>query len=273
MKLSRPPKAALRPFITLLWASDGASRTSIDFKREQVLPTGAMHVAIRLEGAPLRLFADAADTEGTTIGAAVIGGVRDTAYIKEVATHAPMVGALLRPGVVDLLSGTPAGELAGCHTRLEDLWPSTHLLELHERLANAASLDFRVVIFEEMLGRRLPRLGGVDPLISHALQRFAGRASVAEVVAECGFSHRHLVRVFTEAVGVPPKTWLRIVRFNRTLDQLCRTQGSSLADIAAVQGFADQAHLTREFRAISGVTPGNYRRIAPLQARHVPMVD
>lgn len=88
---------------------------------------------------------------------------------------------------------------------------------------------------------------------------------------ESGFSHRHIVRVFTEAVGVPPKTYLRLRRFNRALEHLHAAPEAALADVAASVGYADQAHMTREFQAFAGLTPGRYRRAAPHEARHVPL--
>ncbi len=271
MMQCRPAKPALRPFVSLLWATDAWPPTESGPTRERVLPTGAMHIAIRLGDHPLRLFADATDAEGEAIGACVLGGVRDRAYIKGIAQPAPMVGGMLRPGAVDLLSNTPAGALAGRHTRLEDLWCPFELADLRERLAAAPTLAVRLVIFEEVLSRRLPVVRGVDPLIRHALFRFDRGMTVGEVVAESGFSHRHLVRTFTEATGVPPKTYLRLKRFNRTIEHLNAVPQAALADVAAASGHADQSHMTREFQAFAGLPPGRYRRIAPAEARHVPL--
>lgn len=232
-----------------------------------------MHIAIRHPSAPLRLFRGPDDSTGDTLGSCVMGGVRETAYLKQIGDCGPMVGAMLRPGMADPLSGTPAGALAHRHTRLDDLWRSADLTELRERLAEAPTLDRRLAIFEEVLSRRLPNLRAIDPLVAHALLRLNGATPVADLVAESGFSHRHVVKVFREAVGVSPKTYLRLGRFNRTLHRLHATGTASLADIAAENGFSDQAHMTREFGAIAGVTPGRYRELAPLTLRHVPLAD
>ncbi|TIU04954.1 MAG: helix-turn-helix transcriptional regulator, partial [Mesorhizobium sp.] len=69
-----------------------------------------------------------------------------------------------------------------------------------------------------------------------------------------GWSRKHLAGKFSNAIGVGPKTLSRIVRFNRALG-LSRQDQSDWADIAADCGYADQAHLVREFRDLAGETP------------------
>ncbi|SFO91006.1 Helix-turn-helix domain-containing protein [Mesorhizobium sp. NFR06] len=71
---------------------------------------------------------------------------------------------------------------------------------------------------------------------------------------EIGWSRKHLAAKFTDAIGIGPKTLSRIVRFNRALS-LSKRQGDDWAGIAADCGYADQAHLVREFRQLAGETP------------------
>lgn len=270
MYLSRPPKPALRPFVSTIWTSTSDAPVPQP-GRELVLPTGSMHIAIRLDGPPLRVFDGPEDARGRTIGAAVIGGVRDHAYCKEAAQAGPMVGAMIRPGSVELLSRAPAGALAGGHTSLEDLWSRRELEEIRNRLQEVSSAAGRLTVLEHLLERRLPDLRGIDPLIAHSLFRFDRGAPVAEVVADTGFSHRHLARTFADAVGLTPKAYCRLRRFDRALGRLHARPDEALAEIAVAEGYSDQAHMTREFRAIAGLPPGRYRRLGPTFARHVPI--
>src|SRR5688572_30335604 len=111
MLLSRPPVAALRPFVKIVWAGDGQGITP---GRERVLPTGSMHLVLRLSGPPLRLFTDDDDTIGHEVSHAIVGGARERFYLKQVEAAAS-VGAQLHPGCAQLLLGVPAGELAERH--------------------------------------------------------------------------------------------------------------------------------------------------------------
>jgi transcriptional regulator GlxA family with amidase domain len=83
-----------------------------------------------------------------------------------------------------------------------------------------------------------------------------GRLRVAEVAARVGWSDRHLEKRFRAETGLSPKEAARVVRFDRARRVLiARTGARDLAGLAADLGFADQAHLTREWRAFTGLSP------------------
>ena len=81
-----------------------------------------------------------------------------------------------------------------------------------------------------------------------------GRIRISSLADRLGWSRKHLAGRFSDAIGIGPKTLSRIVRFNRALG-LSRQDKSDWADIAADCGYADQAHLVREFRDLAGETP------------------
>ncbi|TIT57815.1 MAG: helix-turn-helix transcriptional regulator, partial [Mesorhizobium sp.] len=81
-----------------------------------------------------------------------------------------------------------------------------------------------------------------------------GRTRIASLAEQLGWSRKHLADKFSDATGIGPKTLSRIVRFNRAL-RLSRELTTDWADVAADCGYADQAHLVREFRELAGETP------------------
>ncbi|MGF1594088.1 MAG: helix-turn-helix domain-containing protein [Kiloniellaceae bacterium] len=269
--LSRLPQAALSPFIETLWASEGAASPAAGSLRELVLPTGALHLVIRLSDSPLRIFRDAADPRGFTVAAAVIGGARAAPYLRDVAHPVASVGALLRPGTAGLLIGAPAGVFSGAHTPLEDVWGAGAVAEIRARLAGAASLARRLDLFEGLLAARISPLRRIDPRIALALACLREGRPVARVAQDCGTSHRHFTALFREAVGLTPKTYGRLLRFGRALDRVSAQPTIAWADLAAAEGYADQPHFNRDFRAFAGLSPGDYRRRAPASPRHVPL--
>jgi hypothetical protein len=80
---TRPPKPALRPFVDLLWAADGAGLSCAASGRELVLPTGAVHIVVRLYDRPLRVFKDRGDALGDAVGCSMIGGARARPYLRD----------------------------------------------------------------------------------------------------------------------------------------------------------------------------------------------
>jgi len=158
--LARAPRGPLRPFIRRLWVSDAHAQAALpgDACREHVLPTGSMHLVLRLDEVPVRVFGDAGQLE---LGTAVIGGIRSSYYVKD-ARPARTVGAQLHAAASLPLLGIPADELAERHTRLDDVW-GTAAASLRAQLQEARSPDAALAVFEAALSARLSRVRAVHP--------------------------------------------------------------------------------------------------------------
>lgn len=274
MILKRAPRPALRPFVEAVWAIDEASeRRSLPARREHVLPTGQMHLAVRLADDPLRLFDTPEDTTGHILSEAVVGGARAAFYVREVSKPLNSVGAQLLPGAAEALFGVTADELTGRHTPLEDLWGGPPVSSIQERLAERRSLDDRLDTFEAMLAAWLPPVRGLHPAVARALEQLRANANVHEAVSRSGYSHRTFISLFTRSVGLTPKVYSRLLRFQRVLRRATARPGAAWVDVAMVVGYSDQSHLVREFRELAGMTPAAYRRVAPRFAHHLPMAS
>jgi AraC-like DNA-binding protein len=89
--------------------------------------------------------------------------------------------------------------------------------------------------------------------------RRAGQVRVADLAAGVDRSRRHLTRLMSDRIGTTPKLFARITRFHHAV-QLARFRPNlAWGDLALEAGYADQAHLVREFRALGGVRPGDLR--------------
>ncbi|MGI9069043.1 MAG: helix-turn-helix domain-containing protein [Pyrinomonadaceae bacterium] len=285
MLLTRAPRPILRPFVKTLWAMDqptsqlpahagfprgDAGTLSVLADRERVLPTGTMHLAIRLSNHPLRLFDNVHDSTGREIGYGIVGGARSTYYVRDISEPASSVGAQLLPGASEFLFGVPADKLAGRHTPLEGLWGRS-AVESREQLLESGSLEGRLDILESLLVARLPRLHGLHPAVAHALERFTTTADVRDVVRQTGYSHRRFIALFSRSVGLTPKLYCRVLRFQRAVELTAAKQSASRVDVALVAGYSDQPHFNRQFREFAGVTPGEYDELSPWSPNHVPI--
>jgi AraC-like DNA-binding protein len=224
----------------------------------------------RISGRGLRLFDGPGDRTGRVIGRSIVGGARAGYYVRDVSEPVCSVGAVLMPGAAPLLFGVPADELASRHTPLEELWGPA-VREIEEQLALAGSAEHRLALFESVLAARLPRVRGIHPAVAEALAGFDARSSVGTVVARSGYSHRRFVALFREAVGLSPKRYSRVLRFREALARLAGRPAPASANLALAAGYSDQAHFNRDFRELAGVTPGEYRNLAPASAHHVPI--
>jgi len=267
--IKRPPIPSLRPFVKLLWGADEKRNQGLVATRERLIPTGAMSLVFRVNDFPIRVYDSLVDASGHRFDWGVVGGVRTGFYVKELCPHTTSIGALLEPGAAQLLFGIPANELAERHTAIEDLWGQDAIF-LWERMREAGDLGRQVELFEMFLAERLPLVRGIHPAIAYALERLQYQ-DIGEIVSRTGYSHRHFLALFRSAVGLPPRVYSRLLRFQRALGHLQRAPTPSWLDIALEAGYADQAHFNREFREFTGLSPTQYRAAATGDSHHVPV--
>ena len=188
----------------------------------------------------------------------------DTAPTRQATDGSLFVGVRFRPGMAPLFLGLPAHELRDRRVDLAVLWPDD--AGLADALHGAVSLPQMASAMGRALVRRLPGVADPDPVVEHAARAWGGGAtdlSTARLAELAAVSERQLHRRFLAAVGYGPKRLQRILRFQAFLASCGRPVpsegGAGLAELAATVGYADQAHLTREARALAGRTPAQLR--------------
>ena len=150
--------------------------------------------------------------------------------------------------------GVPAGELSDRHVALEDLVAPARVAEASERLHAARDDRARVDVVEALL-LELPFAR--DPLVTRAIDLLANAhdgATVAAIARALGTSERQFERRFAARVGLTPKRFARLRRFEHAV-ALARSTPSFSA-VAQAAGYYDQSHFIRDFRGFVGVAPG-----------------
>src|SRR5262249_33692046 len=109
------------------------------------------------------------------------------------------------------------------------------------------------------------------PAVAQALEKFQQMPDVSDAVRQSGYSHRRFIVLFRQAVGLTPKVYCRLLRFQRAIEGIKSRPAESWARRALAAGFSDQSHFNREFRTFTGVTPEEYRTLSPRLAFHVPV--
>lgn len=189
---------------------------------------------------------------------AVVSGLHDRpAHIHHGGTQEGIQLDLTPAGARRLLGG-PVAELAGVSAELADVLGRS-AAGLREALAGVPDWPDRYRLVEHALADWLTtgRPNDPAPEVGHAWRLVVGSGGtlpIRRIAAVVGWSPRHLGERFRAEYGLPPKTVARVARFGRS-HALLRRRGTSIADVASRCGYADQAHLTREWRDIAGVTP------------------
>jgi AraC-like DNA-binding protein len=218
--------------------------------RECVIPSGALEIVVNLTGEEWRRFPGP-----------VVSGAYSRAFVVETRVHASLVGVHLKPGGAASLLGIPAGELANTHVELEALW-GRRSVELRERLCAAAQPSERFRILEQALIGSLSRSPGVRGEVAVALGRLgAPGVEVGEVARQVQLSHRRFIELFTEQVGMTPKRYARVRRFQRALGLATRQGAPAWTRVALDCGYFDQAHLCGDWVEFTGFSPAELLRL------------
>lgn len=158
--------------------------------------------------------------------------------------------------------GQPLRALAGRVVGFGDLL-GAEADTLSSRLAEARGWGQRFTMVEQFVRRRLSTTPTGSPEVSWAWRKLAsadGMLRIGDLAAEIGWSRKHLAVRFAEEIGQTPKTMARILRFSRARQMIGSAADTDWPDIAAACGYADQAHLIREFRSMTGLTPTAFKR-------------
>ncbi|WP_370965559.1 helix-turn-helix domain-containing protein [Amycolatopsis sp. cg9] len=200
-------------------------------------------------------------------GAVFIAGPDTAAWSSVTRPGAELHGLRFAPGRAAAVLGVAADELRDTRVPLGDLWGREGEL-LAERLLTGEMTP------AEAVASRLPSAAAPDPAVAELVTRLeAGAARVAEAVTPpstrapvkdpaepATISERRLRRRFVQAVGYGPATYLRVSRFQRAI--ALAPGAPNLAALAVAAGYSDQAHLSRDCRALTGLTPRAYFRPA-----------
>jgi AraC-like DNA-binding protein len=145
---------------------------------------------------------------------------------------------------------------------------------LGERLRETPTWRQRFTLLDRFLLGRLEEGLRPSPEVCRAWERLVasgGTVPIAELAEEAGWSHKHLIAKFRQQVGLRPKTAARLVRFERVLGRLDERRGLDWGLLAREAGYADQAHLVRDFHQFTGTTPTRF--LAQGRARQVNSVQ
>ncbi|MET7900185.1 helix-turn-helix domain-containing protein [Streptomyces sp. NPDC005355] len=186
-------------------------------------------------------------------GELLVAGPDTHAHLASAPPGSHYVGLRFAPGAGPAVLGVPAHELRNLRVPLAALWPEAQVRRVRERLAEAGGggRGFAGRVLEEAALGRLRDAEPPDPALGAVVAGLMGGASVSEVAATVGLGERQLHRRSLAAFGYGPKTLARVLRLNRALT-LARG-GVPYAEVALVAGYADQAHLAREVRALAGL--------------------
>jgi AraC-like DNA-binding protein len=242
-----------------------------------VLPTGGAQLIVNLAEDETRTYAlgRMGRPECVRTSGSILSGLATRAQIIDTGEQEHAVGVSFHPGGTVPFTRVPAHELLNQDAPLDALCGTGAVQRLREELLAAPTPAAALDVLEAAL-RRAWHDRSVHPAVAHAVAAF-GRpgdvARVAAVTAEVGLSARRFAERFAAEVGVTPKRYCRLLRFQDALRRSHAAASPSWADLAVSCGYYDQAHFIHDFQAFSGLTPTAYHAARTGFANHVTFLQ
>ena len=245
--------AHLAGLVEHIWLFDG----SMTCLRERTFPNGLLEIIVHL-GERYSVVED----RGTSVcPTTCVTGLQLGHLVVEAPAHRTKVlGVRLTPAGAYALFARPMHELATLTVDLEDAAGSA-ASELAAQCHEARTPDHCVRAALRWIDARLARATRLDPAVGWILcqiQQRAGAVSIGRLREQTGWSKTRLAATFQEQVGVSPKQYARVMRFNRVLNRI-HAENVWLAGLAIESGYYDQPHMNAEFKELSGFTPTEFQ--------------
>jgi AraC-like DNA-binding protein len=250
------PEPPLAQFVERFWYSSDAPL----HQKVRVVPSGTIELVFNFNGDDLGFYDTEQSASCKSFSGAVFSGAHARPLFVDSREH--VMGVHFKRGGAFRFLGVPASELADTHVDLEVLW-GKFTQDLREQLCTTTNPAKRFRVLEETLVARLANTVEKHQAVRAALaifERDAGEARTRDLAAHLGLSQRHFIKVFSDQVGITPKQFGPVQRFQRALDLTRSSSTPDWADIVVACGYFDQSHLIHDFQTFSGLSPTEFHR-------------
>ncbi len=242
------------------------------------MPDGCMSIVINLAEDQTRLY-DPDDTRKSfTLDGCALSGPHTKSFAIDTDEQQHIVGISFCPAGAHPFLRLPCTELCDQHLELADVW-GPFARQLRERVLECPTPLAKLRAVELALLQRAAGMLDDHPAVELAVKTFLCApkiASISRVASDTGLSSRRFIELFKHHVGMPPKVFCRIRRFQSVLRRITSGRSFRWADVALDCGYFDQAHFIHDFRAFSGVNPTKYlsdHSGVPGHHNHLPIVS
>jgi AraC-like DNA-binding protein len=237
------PGPPLSEFVDFFWTYEGYAPAH---RAERLLPTATSELVFSVDG-------NGRDSCG-------ISGVRSQSLVLDTSTPFSAIAVHFSPGGTVPFFDVPSTELRNSGVPLNVLW-GRDAASASDRLWEERTSEKRFQALEELLLAKARERFDRHPAVQFALDAFTrskGMRPVSDVTDRISLSPRRFGELFGAEVGLSPKTFCRVQRFNEVLTRIEQLTDVDWADLAASCGYFDQAHFNHDFRAFAGLTPSGY---------------
>jgi AraC-like DNA-binding protein len=274
-RLLLTPRPPLSQFVELIWYY---RNHPLPHAKERTMPDGCCSLIINLQEDETRIYDPENASVVTRSNGSGLSGPQTKCFAIDTEEQRWVLGVSFRPaGAIPFLK-LPASELQNQHVELEDLWGNLGR-QLRERVLEAPTPRAKLRTLEVALLERVAGMFEQQPAVQYAVEQFIGSpqtARISSIIQQTGFSPRHFIELFKHHVGLTPKLFCRVRRFQHVLRLIHQERTVNWTDVALDCGYFDQAHFIHDFRNFAGINPSKYRSDHSgytVSQNHVPILS
>lgn len=231
-----------------------------DYAYERLLPQGVVELVIDLTDPPKYIYENDTLAITQTCRKAWVAGLRHEYITISALPGSSMLVVRFREGMAYPILQLPIGILKN-QVLSADLMLNPEINRLHEKLVNAPTPAEKFAFTLDFLTLRLRQNQGIHPAVQFAVGKIMADPALVTIDAiakKTGWSHKHLVTLFDKFVGVSPKEFVRIARFQKAVAAIGDKASVDWSNLAYDCGYYDQAHFIKDFKRFSGLSPAAY---------------
>jgi Helix-turn-helix domain len=260
-----PKSKLLAPFVETLWSVESNGLVG----REILLPDGKMQLLFDLTGIGFRDFDLGGSTRHCVSSGSALQGPRTRPVVIDKSSQRSACGVSFFPGGAAPFFSIAACELNDHLVDLRDIW-GQGAQNLVARLAEEKTAEGRIRALESMLTEKFRPADKHGGRTRFVVSQLRAQRAIGSIEEELGMHARGFIAWFRQQVGPLPKQYARLARFQELLSTW--EDPGNWGGRAAAAGYADQAHMNREFKLFAGITPKEYRPIAHGALNHLEAV-
>ncbi len=250
------PTDILKPYIKYFWVLEDEVKP-VPTDPERILPDGCLELLFNLSDPFFRIYPD--NTSEIMPLNCIHGQIKNYIHIQP-SGKTNILGARFFPTGLSPFIQLPLSLLNGSATSLENIFGS-RIKSLEEQLITETDTIRQINLIENFLVKKLLAGSPIDYTVErciHLIVKARGQVFIPGLSKKINISERHLERKFASLVGLSPKSFQRVVRFQQVLTAMRQENHDKLSSIAFEHGYYDQAHFSKDFREFTGVNPRTY---------------
>ncbi len=237
------------------------------------LPDGNAEIIIDFDDTPKYIYDNQTLKEIQACHHVWTSGVRTQPISIPSGKHTAKLIISFKKGMAYPFFPMPMHEISDCVVDADLLWGNVFAY-LRERLLEIKEVNSRFECVEEFLLKTFHTKFITNPCVEYAVSeilRQSDQVNLGRLNQKIGYSQRHFIEMFKRQVGVTPKGYLKIIRFQKTINKIEECDDIDWTPISQECGFYDQSHFIRDFRFFSGFTPSEYLRLKSNLLNYVPV--